>query len=50
VSMICGAIWLNEHLTPRLLFGSALTIFGVVLVIVVTSRSAPTGFDEAPEQ
>ena len=50
VSMICGAIWLNEHMTPRLLFGSALTIVGVVLVIVVTSRNAPTGFDEAPEQ
>ena len=50
VSMICGAIWLNEHLTPRLLVGSALTIAGVLLVIVVTSRSTPTAFDEAPEQ
>lgn len=48
VSMILGALLLEEHLPPLALAGSALTIGGVVAVMTVTSKPQPSGFDEAP--
>lgn len=48
VSMVLGAILVEEHLNPLALAGSALTIAGVVTVMAVTSRPQPSAFDEAP--
>lgn len=50
ISMVLGAVWLNERFTAQLLLGSALTIAGVIFLVVVSSRPAPSAFDEAPEQ
>jgi drug/metabolite transporter (DMT)-like permease len=50
ISMILGAIWLNERFTAKLLLGSALTISGVIFLVIISSRPAPSAFDEAPEQ
>jgi drug/metabolite transporter (DMT)-like permease len=49
ISMVLGALLLGELLTPLVLLGSALTIGGVVAVMMITApqRSA---FDEAAEQ
>lgn len=50
VSMLLGAVWLGEGLTTQGMLGSALTIGGVLAVMLVTSRPRPSGFDEAAEQ
>lgn len=50
ISMICGSLWLNEHLTAMSLIGASLTMIGVLVVIVVGSHPAPSAFDVAPEQ
>lgn len=50
ISMALGALLLGEKVTGEILFGSALTIGGVVAVMVISSRSRQTAFDEAAEQ
>jgi drug/metabolite transporter (DMT)-like permease len=50
VSMLLGALWLGERPTSQSLLGSALTIGGVVAVMVISSRPRPSAFDEAAEQ
>lgn len=50
VSMILGALWLNEIPNALSLVGSALTIAGVIAVMAVTSRPTSSTFDEPPEQ
>lgn len=50
ISMICGSLWLNEHLTTMSLIGASLTMIGVLVVIVVSAHPAPSAFDVAPEQ
>jgi drug/metabolite transporter (DMT)-like permease len=50
VSMILGAIWLNEIPNALSLLGSALTIGGVVSVMAVSARAESSTFDEPPEQ
>jgi drug/metabolite transporter (DMT)-like permease len=51
VSMVCGAIILDERITPLVALGSALTIGGVCGVVYFTSLGRPlTAADEvAPE-
>lgn len=50
ISMIMGAVWLQERLSPQALIGSAFTIVGVIAVMVVTATPRPSAFDEAAEQ
>jgi drug/metabolite transporter (DMT)-like permease len=50
ISMILGALLLDDRLTPLILLGSALTIGGILAVMHVTSHPAPSGFDEPAEQ
>lgn len=50
ISMALGALLLDEMVTTQILFGSALTIGGVVSVMVVSSRPRQSAFDEAAEQ
>jgi drug/metabolite transporter (DMT)-like permease len=50
VSMILGAVWLNEIPNAWSLFGSALTMCGVISVMIVTSTRVPSTFDEPAEQ
>jgi len=50
VSMILGAIWLGERITPAIALGSALTIGGVITVMAITSEPRDSAFDEAAEQ
>lgn len=50
ISMALGALLLGEKVTGGILLGSALTIGGVVTVMVISSRPRPTAFDEAAEQ
>lgn len=50
LSMILGAVWLNEHLSTQALVGSAFTIAGVVAVMIVSAAPKPSAFDEAAEQ
>ena len=39
--MACGALFLNERITPLVALGSALTIGGVCGVVYFTSLSKP---------
>jgi len=50
ISMLLGALWLNERPTLMGIIGSLLTIGGVLMVILVTSKPVPSGFDEPAEQ
>jgi drug/metabolite transporter (DMT)-like permease len=49
IAMSLGWFFLSERITPLGLLGSALTITGVVLVMLVGSRPQPTAFDTPPE-
>lgn len=50
ISMILGFVFLHDVLTAKAALGSLLTISGVLMVMLLSSRPHPTAFDEAPEQ
>jgi drug/metabolite transporter (DMT)-like permease len=50
VSMVLGWIFLGERLATLSLLGTALTIAGITLIMLVTSQPTPSAFDEAAEQ
>lgn len=50
ISMFLGALWLSELPTVMGMAGSLLTIGGVIMVIILTSKPVPSAFDEPAEQ
>lgn len=50
ISMILGVLLLGEKFTPGIFAGSALTIGGVIAVMIISSRPRPAAFVEPVEQ
>lgn len=50
ISMVLGFTFLHDAITTKAAVGSLLTLTGVLLIMIVSSRPRPSAFDEVTEQ